>query len=80
MSTSVEADKWPAHPVADLFPRMTGEELADLAADLKANGLIHPIVVDKDGFLIDGRDRARACAIAGIEPTTVLFGGDDPRP
>jgi hypothetical protein len=42
MSTAVEADKWPAHPVADLFPRMTDEELADLAADIKANGLIHP--------------------------------------
>jgi hypothetical protein len=79
MSSAVEADKWPAHPVADLFPRMTDEELADLAADIKANGLIHPIVVDKDGVLIDGRNRARACAIAGIEPTTVLFEGDDPR-
>ena len=58
---------------------MTDEELADLAADIKANGLIHPIVVDKDGFLIDGRNRARACEIAGIEPATALFEGDDPR-
>jgi hypothetical protein len=40
MSTAVEADKWPAHPVADLFPMMTDEELADLAADIKANGRI----------------------------------------
>lgn len=79
MSTAVEADKRPVHPVADLFPRMTDEELADLAADIKANGLIHPIVVDKDGVLIDGRNRARACEIARIEPTTVLFEGDDPR-
>jgi hypothetical protein len=49
---------------------------ANLSVEL---GLIHPIVVDKDGFLIDGRNRARACEIAGIEPTTVLFEGDDPR-
>jgi ParB-like chromosome segregation protein Spo0J len=69
----------PVHQIADLFPMMTDEELVDLAADIKANGLIHPIVVDKDGFLIDGRNRARACEIAGIEPTTVLFEGDDPR-
>jgi len=69
----------PVHPVADLFPMMTNEELDDLAADIKTNGLVHPIVVDKDGFLIDGRNRARACEIAGIEPTTVLFEGDDPR-
>ena len=64
------------HPIADLFPMMTDEELANLAADIKANGLIHPIVVDKDGVLIDGRNRDRACEIAGIEPATVLFEGD----
>jgi hypothetical protein len=79
MSTAVEAGKWPAHPVADLFPRMTDEELADLAADIKANGLIHPIVVDQKGLLIDGRNRAKACEIAGIEPTVRMFEGDDPR-
>jgi ParB-like nuclease family protein len=69
----------PVHPIADLFPMMTDEELANLAADIKANGLIHPIVVDKDGVLVDGRNRDRACEIAGIAPTTVLFEGDDPR-
>jgi ParB-like nuclease domain len=79
MSTTVKINKRPVHPVADLFPMMTDEELADLAADIKANGLIHPIVVDKDGVLIDGRNRARAYEIAGIEPTIVLFEGDDPR-
>ena len=69
----------PVHPIADLFPMMTDEELANLAADIKANGLIHAIVVDKDGVIIDGRNRDRACEIAGIEPATVLFEGDDPR-
>jgi ParB-like chromosome segregation protein Spo0J len=68
----------PVHQSAAIFPMMTDEELADLAADIKANGLIHPIVIDKDGFLIDGRNRARACEIAGIEPATVLFEGNDP--
>jgi ParB-like chromosome segregation protein Spo0J len=61
----------PVHPIADLFPMMTDEELADLAADIKANGLLHPIVVDKEGALIDGRNRARACEIAGVEPTII---------
>ena len=69
----------PVHPIADLFPMLTDEELANLAADIEANGLNHPIVVDKDGLVIDGRNRDRACEIAGIEPTTVLFEGDDPR-
>ena len=77
--TKPQTTKRPVHPIADLFPMMTDEELANLAADIKANGLIHPIVVDKDGLVIDGRNRARACEIAGIEPTTVPFDGDDPR-
>jgi hypothetical protein len=75
----MSATKRPVHPIADLFPMMTDEELANLAADIKANGLLHPIVVDKDGVLLDGRNRDRACEIAGIEPATVLFEGDDPR-
>jgi hypothetical protein len=75
----MSATKRPVHPIAELFPMMTDDELAELAADIKANGLIHPIVVDKDGLLIDGRNRARACEIAGIEPATVVFEGDDPR-
>jgi len=69
----------PVHQSADHFPMMTDEELADLAADIKANGLLHPIVVDKEGALIDGRNRARACEIAGVEPTIMVFDGDDPR-
>jgi hypothetical protein len=56
------------HPVAALFPMMSDDELADLAADIKANGLNYPIVVDDDGVLIDGRNRLEACKLAGVEP------------
>jgi len=77
MSTTVEINRRPVHPVADLFPMMTDEELADLAADIKANRLIQPIVIDQKGLLIDGRNRAKACEIAGIEPTVRMFEGDD---
>jgi hypothetical protein len=79
MSTTVEINGRPVHPVANLFPMMTDEELADLAADIKANGLIQPIVIDYKGLLIDGRNRAKACEIAGIKPTVRMFEGDDPR-
>lgn len=45
------------------------DELNELAADMKANGLIHPLVV-KEGVLIDGRNRREACRIAGVPVST----------
>jgi hypothetical protein len=71
--------KRPVHPIAELFPMMTDDEIADLAADIRVNGLIHPIVIDKNDVLLDGRNRDKACQIAGIEPTVRMFEGDDPR-
>jgi ParB-like chromosome segregation protein Spo0J len=68
------------HPVAELFPMMSEEELADLAADIKANGLIHPIIVDTingEEMLIDGRNRARAYEMAGKEPRYEGLNGHD---
>jgi len=66
------------HPAAALFPMMTAEELEDLAADIKANGLLQPIVLDHDGRLIDGRNRLHACQIAKIRPSFVELNGQDP--
>jgi ParB-like chromosome segregation protein Spo0J len=65
------------HPLAAVFPMMTDDELADLADDIKEHGLIHPIVLDADGTLVDGRNRLRACEIAGIEPTFETLNGHD---
>lgn len=65
------------HPLADIFPMMGDDELAELADDIKENGLLHPIVVDADGVLIDGRNRLRACEIAGVEPTFTQLNGHD---
>jgi hypothetical protein len=48
------------HPLAEQFPMMSEEELDDLAQDIKQNGLVHPIVIDEDGTLIDGRNRKAA--------------------
>ena len=54
---------WPAHPLAELFPRMTAEERADLKKDIKErverglDPLEHPIILY--GLqIIDGRHRA----------------------
>jgi hypothetical protein len=65
------------HPLAAVFPMMTDDELADLAADIKQHGLLHPIVLDADGVLIDGRNRLRACEIAEVAPQFQRLNGHD---
>jgi len=66
------------HPVADLFPMLPDDELQDMAADIKGRGQLQPIVLDKDGRILDGRNRFAACKRAGVEPKFVTYDGDDP--
>lgn len=66
------------HPAAELFPLFSQEELTDLAADIKVNGLLHPIVRDDQGRILDGRNRLAACEIAGIAPRFETYEDDDP--
>ena len=67
------------HPAADKLPMMSDAELAELAADIKANGLLEPIVVWEDNteaakggegpfptYLLDGRNRLAALKLLGI--------------
>jgi ParB-like chromosome segregation protein Spo0J len=48
------------HPVAALFPMLAGDELEELAADIKARGLLQPIVLDAEGRVLDGPGLRRA--------------------
>lgn len=63
------------HPAAEIFPRMTNQELQLLADDIKQNGLREPIVLT-GGMILDGRNRAAACALADIEPDTTEWPGE----
>lgn len=65
------------HPVAKLFPMLPGDELAELAADIAERGLLHPVVLDATGRVLDGRNRLAACEQAGVEPVFVTYDGDD---
>jgi N6-adenosine-specific RNA methylase IME4/ParB-like chromosome segregation protein Spo0J len=65
------------HPLADIFPLIEGAEFDDLVADIKAHGQREPIVLYEDKIL-DGRNRYRACEVAGIEPTFALYQGENP--
>lgn len=67
------------HPAADLFPLMEGAELQSLAADIKAHGLHNPIVLFGEGgkrLVLDGRNRLRACEMAGVAPSTEFWVGE----
>ena len=66
-----------AHPFAALFPVLATEELNALAVSIGENGLRQPIVLARDGSILDGRNRAAACALIGIDPETVVYDGDD---
>jgi hypothetical protein len=60
------------HPLAALFPELPAEELAQLARDIKERGQLEPIILHK-GSILDGRNRYRACQIAGVKPQIEEF-------
>jgi len=66
------------HPAAAVFPMLAEDELRELAEDIKANGLLHPIVLDAEGAIVDGRNRDAACKLAGVEPHYQTLNGHDP--
>lgn len=66
-----------AHPVAALFPLMEGSDFDALVADVRANGLLQQIWLHRDGTILDGRNRYRACQVAGIEAQFKTWLGPD---
>lgn len=63
------------HAIADIFPLMDGQPMADLITDIQQHGLREPIWL-YEGQILDGRNRYRACLAAGVEPVFVDFNGD----
>ena len=64
------------HPYAALFPMVQGDEMRELAENIKTNRLLDPIV-RYQGKILDGRQRLAACKLAGVEPRFVEFEGDN---
>lgn len=58
------------HPVAAKFPMMEPAELEALARNIVERGQSNPCIVYGD-WLVDGRNRWRACELAGVEPVVV---------
>lgn len=65
------------HPVAEIFPMLGEAELAALAEDIRQNGLREPIWLHRDGRIIDGRNRFKACELAGANLAARTYEGDD---
>lgn len=67
------------HPASGVFPLMDDAGLAALVEDVRAHGLLEPIVLH-DGLVLDGRNRLRACELAGVEPRFVEWRPDGMTP
>ena len=65
------------HPIADVWPMMDEAKIAELADDIRKNGQLVPVWL-YEGKILDGRNRWAACKIAGIEPKTKEYTGDEP--
>jgi hypothetical protein len=68
-----------AHPIADLFPLLSGPEFEALVEGMRAHGYDarHPVLTFK-GQILDGRNRYRAAKAAGVEAVVCEWTGDDP--
>ena len=67
----------PFHPLADLFPLLDGEAFDELVEDVRAHGVREPIWLYQ-GKILDGRNRYRAAAAAGVPCPMRPYEGDDP--
>ena len=63
------------HPASEIFPILEGRPFDEFVADIRAHGLREPIVLHPDDRILDGRNRARACEAAGVEPRYTTWDG-----
>jgi ParB-like chromosome segregation protein Spo0J len=60
------------HPLAQLFPPISQEEVAELGRDIALHGQLEPIVLYQ-GKILDGVNRYKACRLMNREPWTIEF-------
>jgi hypothetical protein len=65
--------KYKVHLLCSVYPDYSPEALAEQAADVKANGLRDKITFTPDDLLLDGKNRVRACELAGVEITPEMI-------
>ena len=65
------------HPAATRFPMMDEARLAELVESIRTHGQQVPILL-YEGQVLDGRNRARACEMLGIDPRCEQWSGGNP--
>ena len=65
------------HPLAECWPALSEEDMAELIEDVIKNGVLEPIMIH-EGMILDGRHRYAAASAAGITCPTVIYEGTDP--
>lgn len=81
-SSALNIFEVPVHPLANVFPMLAEDELAELADDIAENGLREPLVlqeIDGQVLLVDGRNRRAACKLLEIVPEITWLNGQDAR-
>ncbi len=59
------------------MPELDPEQLASLRADIEANGILVPVVIDQHGRILDGNHRAAIAQELGLDYPTVVVTVDD---
>jgi hypothetical protein len=75
MSTTICG--YPIHPACDVLPMMPEAALEEMAEDIRRYGQQQPVVLYQ-GQVLDGRNRLRACELAGVTPEVREWTGTDP--
>jgi hypothetical protein len=65
------------HPYNKMFPMLNNEQMLVFMQGIKRHGLLHPIVIDPHGQVLDGKIRLLACKLTGVPPRFEVYTGDD---
>lgn len=65
------------HPITSIFPRLEGDDFDALVDDIRRHGLREAIWRHRNGEILDGDNRWRACQVLGINCPSRTFEGDD---
>lgn len=64
------------HPVLSHIPEIDAEKYEELKRGIRDNGCTEPILISRDGLLVDGRARWNICQELGITPVTRTIWGN----